>query len=179
MSKNAVARRYALALLNLLEPSEVDTVQRGLHALSEALEHTPLLKHVLTAPVFTQDEKLEVLRICSRRAGCPAIVEDFLKQVLRKNRIGFLPEIATQFRTLTDQRQGRQPISLETARDLDETLLQQWRTQLQAVLRREVELTCITNPSLLAGVRLKIGSKVYDSSVRGQLEHMSMLLAKG
>ena len=179
MMKNAIARRYAQAFFRLLRHEDLVAAQDGLQALSLAVQDSSALKHVLASPVFTVEEKLEVLTALCERTGCPPVMGRFCEQLLKKNRIGFLPEIAEAFRGLMIRQSGKQQIVVVSAQPVDDNMKQDILAQLGATAKREVEVDFQSDPSLLSGVQIKIGSKVYDSTVRGRLHKMRAQLVKG
>ena len=174
-----VARRYALALFKLVRPEDVDVALSGLESLNQSIKESTQLKHVLASPVFTLEEKTAVLTACCQKASCPVGVDRFCSLLLKKNRVGILPEIVEAFRQLLDEHRGKQPVLLSSATAMDKETQSQVQTTLQSVLKRDVDLTCLTDVSLLSGIQIRIGSKVYDSSVKGRLEKMRAQLAKG
>ncbi len=179
MTKSTVARRYAQALFRLLDKESLGRAQSGLQALGHALQESTELKHVLASPVFTLEEKSSVLTACSERAGCPPAMGRFCEQLLKKNRVGLLPEIAEAFRDLMDREQGKQLVSITSAQQIDAPAREELRSKLQDLLNSPVDVTFHEAPALLAGIQIRIGSKVYDSTVKGQLEKMRVQLVKG
>ena len=179
MTKNTVARRYAQALFKLLDQGSLEAAQSGLQALAEALQESSPLKHVLASPVFTLEEKSAVLTGCSQKAGCPPAMSRFCKQLLKKGRVGVLPEIAEAFRDLMDQQKGKQQVSIVSAKSIDSNARGDLRIQLQGLLKRPVDVSFKEDPLLIAGIQIRIGSKVYDSTVKGQLQKMRAQLVKG
>ena len=177
--KSAIARRYAQAFFRLVSHDNPTAVQDGLQALSQALKDSSAFKHVPASPVFTLDEKLQVLTALCERTGCPLVMGRFCEQLLKKNRIGFLPEIAEAFRELMIRQSGKQQIVVVSAQPVDETMKQDILAQLGATVQREVEVDFQSDPSLLAGVQIKIGSRIFDSTVRGRLHKMRAQLVKG
>lgn len=178
MIKSFVARRYAKALFELLDAASVEATRTGLTGLADALAASSSLRHVLVSPAFGFEDKQAVLAALSRRLGCPPIVDNFLAQLVRKNRIGFLPEIADAFAALADQAQGTQPVSVTSAKALSPAEQQGLRSRLRDLLRRDVDLTFQTDPSLLSGLRIRIGSTVFDSTIRSRLAAVQTLLTK-
>ncbi len=179
MTKTTVARRYAKALFQLLDKEGLETAQAGLQALANALQDSTDLKHVLASPVFTIEEKSSVLIACSERAGCPPTLGRFCEQLLKKNRVGFLPEISEAFRDLMDKEQGKQQVSITSAQSMDESSREDLQGKLQGLLNRPVDVSFHEDPSLLSGIKIRIGSKVYDSTVKGRLQKMRTQLVKG
>ncbi len=177
--KNAIARRYAQAFFRLVRQEDRTAAQDGLHALSAALKDSPAFKHVLASPVFTLDEKFQVLTSLCERTNGPPIMVRFCEQLLKKNRIGFLPEIAEAFKALMIRQSGKRQIVVVSARPVDDTMKEDILAQLGVTAKGEVEVDFQSDPSLLAGVQIKIGSKVYDGTVRGRLHKMRAQLVKG
>lgn len=178
MIKSSVARRYAKALFELLDAKSIDVTRAGLSELGRIVLETPSLKHVLASPTFSLHEKQEVLSALSRRLKCPPIVDRFLTQLVKKNRVGFLPEIADAFAVLVDQARETQRIAIASAATLSPAQQKDIRTRLRTLLGHDVDLTFQTEPRLLSGLQIRIGSTVFDSTVRGQLTAIQALLAK-
>jgi len=176
--KTAVARRYAKALFGLVETGQVDDTRRGLHALAQAISTSTPLKHVLASPAFSLDDKREVLAALSHRLGCPPVMGQFLAQLIKKNRVGFLPEISEEFAVLADRQKGMQPVAVSSAAPLTSADQEQLRSRLKELLRRDVDLVFHTNPNLLAGLQIRIGSTLFDSTVRTRLTTMRTLVTK-
>ncbi len=176
--KTAVARRYAKALFGLIELGQVEATRNGLVALADADKTSAPLKHVLASPAFSMEDKRAVLESLSRRLGCPPIMDQFLAQLIKKNRVGFLPEIAEEFAILADQAKGTQPVTVSSATPLTAEHQEQLRSRLRVLLQRDVDLTFHTKPSLLAGLQIRIGSTLFDSTVRTRLDTMRTLVTK-
>ena len=176
--KTAVARRYAKALFGLIEMSKVEATRDGLVALADAVAVSASLKHVLASPAFSLDDKRAVLDSLSQRLGCPLIMGQFLAQLIKKNRVGFLREIAEEFATLADEAKGTQPVMVFSATSLTPEHEDQLRSRLRALLQRDVDLTFHTKPTLLAGLQIRIGSTLFDSTVRTRLDTMRTLVTK-
>ena len=178
MKKTSVARRYAKALFELLDQSSLAQTRASLTSLGEALQQSTDLQHVMASPAFSLDDKIGVLTELGRRSGCPPVGQNFLSQLVKTNRVVFLPDIAEAFGAMVDQSKGTQPVEILSARPLDPAAHEQLKTRLRTSLKREVELAVQTDPSLLAGLQIKIGSTVYDSSLRNRLNGMKTLLMR-
>src|SRR5262249_38950891 len=128
--KTAVAGRYAKALFELLDSSSVEPVRTGLAGLGRAYEESAALKHVLASPAFRREEKVAILTDLTKRLGIPAVADGFLAQLVRKNRAGFLPDIAAVFGQLVDQAKGARQVTVTSARALDAKEQEVLRTRL-------------------------------------------------
>ncbi|MGH7254801.1 MAG: ATP synthase F1 subunit delta [Nitrospirales bacterium] len=178
MNKTTVARRYAKALFGLVEASSLEATRTALNAIARASRESWDLKQVLASPAFGFEEKMAVLAGLSKKLKGPPVLEAFLGQLVRKNRVSFLPDIAEVFGQVVDEAQGRQRVSVASATTLSKTDQDRLRKQFRDVLRQEVDLTFETQPDLLAGLRIQIGSMVFDSTVQGRLSAMQALLTR-
>ncbi|HSA60711.1 MAG TPA: ATP synthase F1 subunit delta [Nitrospiraceae bacterium] len=178
MIKTAVARRYAQALFELLDQSNIEATRDTLHGLGLAVNDSLSLRHVVASPAFGVEEKIGVLTELGERFGCPPAGKAFLGQLVKKNRVGFLPEIAEAFAKLVDQSKGTQQVTVSSATPLLQAEQDRIKARLRETLRRDVDITFQTDASHLAGVQIHIGSTVVDSTVRGRLRAMQSLLTK-
>ena len=178
MIKASVARRYAKALFELLDAPSIEPARAGLAGLAHALSASASLKHLLASPAFSLEEKLAVLSALSQRLACPPIINRFLAQLLKKNRVAFLPEITDAFAALVDEAKGTRRVVVSSATALSPAEQDRLRSRLRDLLRRDVDLTFHTKPELLSGLQIRIGSTVFDSTVRGRLTAMQGVLTK-
>jgi F-type H+-transporting ATPase subunit delta len=176
--KTAVARRYAQALFELLDQSNIASTRMALNGLGDAFKASVSLRHVVASPAFGMDEKIAALTALGSRLGCPPVGQSFLGQLVRKNRVGFLPEIAAAFAKLVDESKGTQQVTVSFAAVLPPAEQDRIKTRLREMLKREVDVTFQTDQYHLAGLQIRIGSTVVDSTIRGRLQAMQSLLTK-
>jgi F-type H+-transporting ATPase subunit delta len=176
--KSSIARRYAKAFFDLLDAKGVESARTGLTALGQAVEQSSELKHVLASPAFNADEKLAVLKSLVQKLQCPPVTASFLGQLVHKNRLAFLPDIADAFAELADQSKGTKQVSVTSAAALNTAEQDRVRTRLRDLLKRDVDVTFQTEPRLLGGLQIRIGSTLYDSSMRSRLNAMQTTLTK-
>lgn len=178
MIQSAVARRYAKALFETLDPAGIDPALRGLADLGDTVSASSHLMHVLASPAFSEQDKLAVLASLIGRLGAPRALNGLLAQLVRKNRIGLLPEIAAAFGRLADEAKGSRRVSVATAKPLSRAEQQAMTARLRELLRHDVLVSFETDPALLSGMQVRIGSTVVDSTVRSRLTAMQALLTK-
>lgn len=176
--KTAVARRYAQALFGLLDVSMIEQTRVALTGLGQAIKDSVALRHVVASPVFGAEDKIAVLVELGSRLGCPPVGKTFLEQLVKKNRVAFLPEIAEAFGKLADASKGTQQVSVFSATALPPGEQDQISNRLRTMLKRQVEVTFHTDARYLAGVQIRLGSTVVDSTVLGRLQAMQSLLIK-
>lgn len=178
MIKTAVARRYAQALFELLDQSNIEATRGTLNGLGQAMKDSVSLRHVVASPAFSVEDKIAALTELGARFGCPPAGKAFIGQLVKKNRVGFLPEIAEAFAKLVDQSKGTQQVTVSSATPLSNAEQDRINARLRETLKRDVDITFQTDASHLAGVQIHIGSTVVDSTVRGRLRAMQSLLTK-
>ena len=178
MIKTAVARRYARALFELLDQSNIEATRSTLTGLGQAMKDSASLRHVVVSPAFGVDDKIAVLTELGGRFGCPPAGKAFIGQLVKKNRVGFLPEIAEAFAKLVDQSRGTQQVTVSSARPLSRAEQDRIKSRLRTTLKRDVDTTFHTDANHLAGLQIQIGSTVVDNTVRGRLQAMHSLLTK-
>jgi len=176
--KTAVARRYAQALFELIDQSTIEATRGTLNGLSQAMTESSSLRHVVASPAFGVEEKIGVLTEIGGRFGCPPVGKAFIGQLVKKNRVGFLSDIAEAFSKLVDESKGTQQVTVASAIQLPQAEQERIKTRLRETLHREVDITFQADPSHLAGLQIHIGSTVVDSTVRGRLRAMQSLLTK-
>jgi len=176
--KTAVARRYAQALFELLDESSIEPTRAALTGLGHAIKDSVALRHVVASPAFGAEDKIAVLAELGSRLGCPPVGRTFLGQLVKKNRVGFLPEIAEAFAKLADASKGTQQITVSSAAALPPAEQNRISTRLREMLKRQIDVSFHTDARHLAGVQIHLGSTVVDSTVRGRLQAMQSLLTK-
>ena len=136
------------------------------------------LRHVVASPAFGVEDKLAVLTELAGRFACPPVVKAFLGQLVKKNRVRFLPDIAAAFTKLVDRSKGTQQVTVSSAAALPAAEQDRIKTRMRETLKREVDVTFQTDTAHLAGLQIHIGSMVVDSTVRGRLNAMQALLTR-
>ncbi len=179
MNKSSVGRRYATALFNLLDDKSVDVVCDCLNTITQSLHTSLPFKQAIASPVFTFEEKKAILDDISDRTGAPPVLKLFFAQLLQKNRGNILPEISESFLDLVDEKKGLQHVCIISAKEMSSADQEQLQTDITTKLQQSVKLKFETNSSLIAGLQIRIGSHVFDNTVRGKLANMRTRLAKG
>lgn len=178
MNKASVARRYARALLELLDATTVEPARTCLVGLGQAIAQSIDLRHLVASPAFRAEEKLAVLTALADTLHAPPLMKNFLTQLVTGNRAIFLPDIADAFVALMDQTKGTRHVTVTSASPLSPADQERVRARLREVLKREVDVTFQAEPSLLGGLQIRIGSTLYDSSLRSRLTAMQTILTK-
>lgn len=178
MIKSSIARRYAKALFDLLDSKNIEPARASLVGLGRAVVQSSELRRLVASPAFRAEEKLAVLTALTDKLHAPPIMKNFLGQLVTKNRVAFLPDIADAFAALADQSKGTRQVAVTSASALSAADQERVRGRLRELLNRDVEVTFRTEPRLLGGLQIRIGSTLYDSSLRSRLSAMQTTLTK-
>jgi F-type H+-transporting ATPase subunit delta len=178
MSVQTMARRYASALGDVvLERGEAAEVQAELVQWEEMIQSTPNLLEVLRNPTIALDQKRTVLNKLIERAKPRQTTANFLKVLLQNHRLTDLGEINCKFAETLDERAGMVLATVTTARTVPESSQQQLHAKLTGLTGKKVRVDFATDPDLLGGIVTRIGSTVYDGSVRNQLQMIKEKMA--
>jgi F-type H+-transporting ATPase subunit delta len=171
MSVQTVARRYASALSDVvLERGEALEVQEELLVWEQMLQSSPNLQEVFRNPTIALDKKRAVLNKLIERARPTPTTTNFLKVLLQNQRLTELGEINRKFAAILDVRAGTVAATVTTARAVPEDAQRQLHTKLLALTGKKVRINFATDPDLIGGLVTRIGSTVYDGSVRNHLQ---------
>lgn len=178
MSVQMIARRYASALADVvLERDEAKNVQHELHQWEEVLQSNAALQEVFRNPTIALDQKRAVLNKLIDRTRPRPTTTNFLKVLLQNQRLTELPEINRKLAEILDQRAGMVAATVTTARPVPGDIQQSLEQRLTTVTQKKVRLNFEQDPDLIGGLVTRIGSTVYDGSVRNQLELIKARMA--
>jgi len=173
LSSQAVARRYAVALADVvLSRGEAQEVREELAAWAELVSSNPQLLEVFRHPTIPYEQKRRVLEELVTRTRPRPATSNFLKVLLQNHRLAELREINTQFAQELDRRSGVVRAQVTTARPLAPEAQEALRARLGELTGSDVRLQFEVDDELIGGVITRIGSTLYDGSVRGQLQQM-------
>lgn len=174
----AIARRYAIALADVLRPT------RNYAGALEELEtyrgiwlESADLREVFESPVVSPADKQRVLDAILVRLGTSHTVTNFLRVLLAHFRMGMLEEVVQAYRKVVNQRLGVVEVKIAYARDLSEQERTALRERFTQVTGQKAEVDFRRDEELLGGVLAQVGSVVYDGSVRGSLERLRQSLS--
>jgi F-type H+-transporting ATPase subunit delta len=169
----AVASRYAAALADVaLESGNAERVRGDLTAFVGAFAESPELRNALETPAVAPELKRKIVDELAKRMNLAPEVRNFVFLLLDHNRTEMLREIQQAFREALNGRLGIADAHVVSARELSD----QERRELTAALERRtgkrIEARFSQDASLLGGAVVRVGSVVYDGSVREQLTRL-------
>jgi F-type H+-transporting ATPase subunit delta len=172
----SLAEVYAEALLSLAEEDDhAERLDASLVSLNDLLASIPSARELLQSPRIRPEQRRDIAaRAFADRLEDP--LEAFLVILAGHGRFELLPAIRAAYRKMLNRRQGRQEVTLVTARPLDPEQRDQIAGQLAEALSRRLAVTTRIEPDLLGGMVVQIGDRVFDASVAGRVEQISRRL---
>ena len=168
-----VARRYASALADVtLERGEAPEVQRELQAWADLLESNSNLQEVFRNPTIALDKKRALLNKLIERTKPRPTTTNFLKVLLQNQRLTEIVEINRKLTEILDERAGMIAALVTTARPVPAGSQDSLRATLTELTQKKVRVDFKQDPELIGGLVTRIGSTVYDGSVRNQLQQI-------
>lgn len=173
MSVETVARRYGTALADVvIKSGETDTVREELKIWEQLIDENADLQSAFANPSIPHISKENVLNGLLARISPTKTSANFLRVLLRNNRLTDLAQINAKFDSVLAERSGTSAAEVTSARDLSEAEKAELRSNIEKLAGRQVNLNFAVNKDLIGGVVTRIGSTIYDSSVKTQLENL-------
>jgi F-type H+-transporting ATPase subunit delta len=173
-----VARRYATALADVVTArGEAPEVQKELAAWSEMMQSNDQLLEVFRNPTIPYEQKRKVLNTLIARTRVRPTTANFLQVLLQNQRLAELGEVNKRFAQILDERSGVVSAEVTTARPVVQMSQDALRSKLAAMTGKSVRLSFKTDEELIGGIVARIGSTIYDGSVRNQLQRVKERLA--
>jgi F-type H+-transporting ATPase subunit delta len=173
------ARAFADVLMNdgnRLDPSR--TMQE-LRTIEGLLNESDALRRVLENPSIEGESKRAVLDAITKRLGTAKQVRNFVAVLIDHRRLPLFSEILKQLELELDDRQGFAEAEIKSARQLNESEKQMLESEIAKLAGKKVRPHYDEDASLLGGAVVKVGSTIYDGSVKGQLERIREQLVEG
>ena len=171
---SVVSSRYARAFVDVVLESHLDankTLQE-LHAIAAAAQTSLDLRRVWESPAIPAEQKRSILDAIVKREGISRPVRNFIAVLIDHRRITMLDQMIRDFELELYTRLGFSEADIISARDLSEP------ERLEKLTGNKVRACYSRDESLLGGAVVKLGSTIYDGSVKGQLERIRERLAE-
>ena len=168
-----IAQHYADALADVaISQKNAETVSRELRDFLALLGESAQLGILLGSPAVSRANKHAIAQALVERMKASRTLRNFLFVVIDQRRMALLPEIQQAFEAQLDERQGVARANVVSARDLKEGEKKQLRAALERLSGRRVEARYELDPALIGGAVVRVGSTIYDGSVRTRLERL-------
>jgi len=177
----SVFSRYARAFADVVIEKKLDPrkVEDELGAFVKVVESVPVLRMVWENPSVDARQKHAVLDKIVAHIGGSRMLRNFIAVLIDHRRVAALPEIARQFEIDLNERLGLADAEVTSARELSDAEKRALEARVGEVTGKKVRARYSTDTRVLGGAVVKVGSTIYDGSVRGQLERLKQELSAG
>jgi F-type H+-transporting ATPase subunit delta len=177
----AVARRYARALADVAgqkDAKNLDRTAREISLAAAVLTGDAQILRFFDDPSIPRESKDASMQTLARKAKLSELSARFLGVLIDNRRTSALPAIDEALRALRDERLGIVQAETTMAVKPSETEVKQLRQALERMTGRQVQLSVTIDPGVLGGARTRVGSQVYDGTLRSQLAALRRRLAQ-
>jgi F-type H+-transporting ATPase subunit delta len=177
----AFVARYAQAFLDVVTSAKLDAaaVNGQVTDFVSTWEGSPELREFFGNPAVPTQQKVEFLDTLNKKLGLAKEVRNLLAVLIDNDRIGHVVEVAEAYRKLLQEQQGIRQAEIVTARKLSADERTSLIGEVGKLAGAKIEATFKLDESILGGTVVRIGSTVYDGSVRGRLDRLKEALIAG
>ncbi len=166
-----LAHRYARALRDAAEaPEALEAAGQVLRAFCEICETDTALRHVLSNPVLDAERRVAVAATALKALEASDLVTRFVELLVRRNRIGLLPEVVRQVDNTAAESLNRVVVDVVTASPLTDALEQRLRTSLEKFTNKTVVMRTTVDPGIIGGLVVYMWGMFFDFSLRTRLD---------
>lgn len=171
--------RYAQALFELADQGGViAAVESDLTGFEQLRSGNADFARMIASPAFSHEDKGRALLAIADAAGVNALTRKFLGLLAANNRVRALSAVAVAFRKLAADKRGLVAAEVVSAVPLTEAQAAGIFAALRQALGKDPEVTTRVDPAILGGLRVKVGSRLFDASLRTRLDHMKFALKR-
>lgn len=172
MIKNLAVKRYGKALYELaVEEDSLDLFNQELTDIAELMDQHPDLEKVINHPRIPEKKKNELVKKILGDGISPMVVH-FITLLIDKDRQYFLKDIIMYFQHLVKEAKGIMEVEVTTAYELDSDEEEALKDKMKKLTGKEIELEIEVDPGQIGGMRLRIGDKVIDGTIKRHLERL-------
>ncbi|MFN0102306.1 MAG: ATP synthase F1 subunit delta [Bryobacteraceae bacterium] len=175
----AIASRFAHALADILSsPEAADDAVAKLREFHEMQQSSTELKNILISPAVSRRKKKAAVARFAEQIGFSPVLKNFLYVLIDHRRTAMLGEILASLESQLDERRGIVRANVQSARPLDDGQRREVEAALGRATGKQVFGQYAVDDALIGGLVARVGSRVYDGSVRGQLQAMRVRLVR-
>tara|TARA_R110002110_G_scaffold94273_1_gene244668 strand:+ start:176 stop:706 length:531 start_codon:yes stop_codon:yes gene_type:complete len=169
--------RYATALFELaLEGTALDKISKDLGAIEEMLENSSDLDRLVKSPVFSTDEQIRAISAVFKKVKISKLTLNFISLITSNRRLFALSDMIKAYAMLLAQHRGEISAEVTSAAKLSTKQMNAVKSELKAVVGRDVKLVPHVDPSLLGGLIVKVGSRMVDNSLKTKLDGLKIAM---
>ena len=169
--------RYATALFDLAKDAkQLDEVGTELNNFSQLIKDNAELTRLVESPVFTADQQSKAINAIVAASGLKGLTANFISLVAKNRRLFAINAMIKAYRGLVSLEKGEITAEVLSAAKLTKAQTDALKKALKDAVGKEVQLELSVDPSILGGLRVKVGSKLVDNSLRTKLNNLKLAM---
>jgi F-type H+-transporting ATPase subunit delta len=174
-----VGARYAQALFDLAsDENKIAAVEADLKSLKAMAADSADLRTLLHSPAFTAEQKAAGLGAIGRTAKFDALTLKFLGFLAGQRRANALMSVITSYQALSAKARGAVSADVVTAVPLTPDQAKGLASALRLALGKDPEISTRVDPSILGGIKVRVGSRLFDASLKSKLDSLKFALKR-
>ncbi|HEX7758343.1 MAG TPA: F0F1 ATP synthase subunit delta [Caulobacteraceae bacterium] len=174
-----VGARYAQALFDLaLENNELPAVEADLKSIKAMSADSADLRTLIASPAFGAEDKAKGLLAIADAAAFTATTRKFIGLLSANHRVSALPTVISAFQGLSAVYRGVVSAEVVTAVPMTAAQSSGLAAALRASLGKDPEIETRVDPAILGGVKVRVGSRLYDASLKSKLDSLKFALKR-
>ncbi len=170
----SLSGRYASALFDLARDSKaIEAVEASLTTLESAMAQSDDLRRLVASPLVARGAAANAIKAVASSLKLDALTSKLLGVLASNRRLNQTTPVIAAFRALAANHRGEASATVTTAHPLDEKQVAALKAKLKTRVGRDVAVTMKTDPAILGGLIVKIGSQMIDGSIRTKLNTLA------
>jgi F-type H+-transporting ATPase subunit delta len=174
-----VTGRYARAFAEVIAAQKADA-EKAVEELTQfaaMITGSAELRNVFQNPSVANDQKINLLDAIVKKMGASRLLRNFLAVLIEHHRVGQIEDVKNQFKQDLDERMGIAAALVSSARELTTAEKKTLEKQLTTATGKTIRAAYSEDATLLGGAVVRVGSTIYDGSVRGRLEKIKQQIS--
>jgi F-type H+-transporting ATPase subunit delta len=174
-----VGARYAQALFDLaVEGKALPAVEADLKGLKALQADSQDLRRLIASPAFSAEDKGKALSAVAEKAGASALTLKFIGLLAANGRVAALNAVIAAFERLAAAHRGAVAAEVVSAVKLTAAQSKGIAAALRQALGKDPEITTKVDPTILGGLKVRVGSRLYDASLKSKLDSLKFALKR-
>ena len=171
------ANRYAKALFQLAEEeNSMDSVSKDLDGFLKAVDNSDDLSRLVNSPMNSQKEQSDAINAILKKMKVNELISKFIGLLIQNRRINSINYIVAAFHRLLAIHSGEVIASIVSAEDLNKSQIDKLTKNLKEMIGKNIKLDLETDPKLLGGLIVKVGSQMIDNSLETKLNNIKIAM---
>lgn len=168
------AKIYAESLINSIHTAEeYGRVEKQLEQIEAVIKENTILYKALTIPIISVDKKVKIMQEVANRLKAGDGLGRFLSILVINERLSLLKDIIILFKEMADEKTESLRMHIAFASEPAQAMVDRIADRLGRAFGKKLIITREVDPSILGGMLIKIGSKVYDGTISKMLENLT------